>query len=119
MNFLGIGWLEILFIVLLALLIFGPKQIGRMGESLRKFFSSGTYKSLRQARDDLKNLPQAIAREANVELKEWEKDVARLTEQEGFGAWEAKEGKAREISGGQPEKENKSTRADPKEREAG
>ena len=71
MEILGIGPLELLFIVLLALLILGPKDMVRMGKSLgqglSKLVKSDTWKTVRQASDKVRSLPNELMREAGIE----------------------------------------------------
>ncbi|MBM2850772.1 MAG: Twin-arginine translocase TatA/TatE family subunit, partial [Anaerolineales bacterium] len=52
MEFLGIGPLELMFIVLLILLVFGPKDIARMarsiGQFLNRLYRSENYKIIQK-----------------------------------------------------------------------
>jgi Sec-independent protein translocase protein TatA len=67
----GIGPLELLLVLLLALLIFGPKDIekaGRtLGRSLYKLVNSETWRSITQASRKLKTLPNDLMRAARLE----------------------------------------------------
>jgi sec-independent protein translocase protein TatB len=71
MELFGIGPLELLLILLLALIIFGPKDIekaGRsLGRSLYKLINSETWRTLSQASRKLKNIPDDLIREARLE----------------------------------------------------
>jgi Sec-independent protein translocase protein TatA len=71
MEFLGIGPLELLFVVIIALLLFGPKDMvkaGRtMGGVLRKIVTSEGWKDLSKSLRDLRNLPYSMMREAGME----------------------------------------------------
>ena len=71
MEFLGIGPLELAFIILLAIIIFGPKDIVKtsktIGASLNKFIRSDTRKTINQTSQELKNLPTRLMREAGLE----------------------------------------------------
>jgi Sec-independent protein translocase protein TatA len=71
MDFLGIGPLELLLIVLIAFIILGPKEIQKTGKTigreLNKFIRSDTWKTLRQASDKVKSLPNDLMREAGIE----------------------------------------------------
>lgn len=77
MNLFGIGIPEILFILFLALLIFGPKDLektGRtLGRSLNKLVRSDTWRAIQQTGRELKNLPTRLMRESGME------DVKRMT----------------------------------------
>lgn len=78
MNLFGIGPLEILFIVLLAILIFGPKDLSNasktIGRSLNKLIKSDTWRTVNQASNRLKNLPNELMREAGIEELQKETD---------------------------------------------
>ena len=80
MDFLGIGPLEVLFILILALIIFGPKDIVKAGEStgrfLRKLVKSPGWRAVQQTSRDLRHLPNKLMREAGME--EIQQDVDNL-----------------------------------------
>ena len=71
MEILGIGPLELLFIILLALIIFGPKDLEKTGKSIGKgltrLVKSDTWKTIRQASDKVRSLPNELMREAGIE----------------------------------------------------
>ena len=71
MEFLGIGPLELLFILILVLIIFGPKEIDKagkaIGKSLNQFLRSDTWKTINQTSREIKNLPTRLMREAGLE----------------------------------------------------
>jgi Sec-independent protein translocase protein TatA len=74
MEILGIGPLEFLLIVLLALIILGPKEMQKvgksLGQSLNKLVKSDIWKDLRQTSAIVKNLPTELMRDAELdELK--------------------------------------------------
>lgn len=71
MEFLGIGPLELLFIILIVLLILGPKDLEKTGKSigkgLSKLVKSDTWKTVQQASERVKSLPNELMREAGIE----------------------------------------------------
>ncbi len=71
MDILGIGPLEFLFILLIALIVLGPKDMvkaGRtIGRTLRKIVSSDTWRVVQQASREIRNLPNRLMREAGIE----------------------------------------------------
>ena len=75
MEVLGIGPLELVLIILLAIIIFGPKDIAKagksVGKSLNKLIRSDTWKTINQTSQELKNLPTRLMRETG--LDEFEK----------------------------------------------
>jgi len=80
MDFLGIGPLEVLFILLIALIIFGPKDIVKAGQAtgrfLRKLITSPSWQTVQRTSRELRNLPNRLVREAGLE--EFEKDVNEI-----------------------------------------
>ena len=80
MEFLGIGPSELFFIILIAIIILGPKDMQKAGKSLgrwlNQFIRSDSYKALQRASREIRNLPTTLMREANVEeLQSLEKDI--------------------------------------------
>jgi Sec-independent protein translocase protein TatA len=71
MEFLGIGPLELILILVLALVIFGPKDIEKagktIGKNLNKFIRSDTWRTINQTSQELKNLPTRLMRDAGLE----------------------------------------------------
>ncbi len=94
MDFLGLGPLELLTILLLALILLGPKDMiktGRtIGRALRKLVLSPTWRTVQQTSKEIRQLPQKLIREAELEeleqelelnstLDEWKKDLSTWT----------------------------------------
>lgn len=71
MEILGVGVPEFAFIVLIALILLGPKDMiaaGRtIGKVLRNFLTSPTWLALRRTGDELQQLPTKLVREAGLE----------------------------------------------------
>jgi Sec-independent protein translocase protein TatA len=71
MELFGIGPLEFLFIVLLALLILGPKDLVKIGKSLgqglNKLVKSDVWKTAREASEKVRTLPNELIRQAGIE----------------------------------------------------
>jgi sec-independent protein translocase protein TatB len=71
MDILGIGPMEILFIVIIALIILGPKEMIKMGKTigrwLRTIVMSPTWRAVQQTSRDISNLPNKLMREAGVD----------------------------------------------------
>lgn len=71
MDFLGIGPMELLFIILIALIVLGPKdmlQASRtIGKLLRKLFTSESWREFRKGMESVKTLPYKMAREAGLD----------------------------------------------------
>jgi Sec-independent protein translocase protein TatA len=71
MDIFGIGPLEIAFILILVIIIFGLKDLMKtsktIGKSLNKFVRSDTWKTINQTTQELKNLPNRLMREAGLD----------------------------------------------------
>src|SRR4030042_378500 len=71
MEFLGIGPLEVIFIVLIALVLLGPsdmlKAARTVGRILRTVFTSEGWREMRRSMNTLRNLPTSMMREAGLE----------------------------------------------------
>jgi sec-independent protein translocase protein TatB len=80
MEILGIGLPELFFIVLIALIILGPKDMAKAGKTmgvwLRKLITSDGWRVMQKTTRELKYLPNKLMREAGVEeLQQQIKDV--------------------------------------------
>ena len=77
MDFLGIGPLELFFILIIALIIFGPNDIVRAGKTigsfLRKVVTSDGWRTFQQASKGMRDLPNTLMREAGLEEEELRK----------------------------------------------
>jgi sec-independent protein translocase protein TatB len=82
MEFLGIGPLEIMFILLIALILIGPKDMAKtgrtIGRSLRKVVTSPQWRTISQTSRELRNLPNRLIREAGLE--DVERELSQLRE---------------------------------------
>lgn len=71
MEILGIGPLEALFIILIALIAVGPKDIGKAARSagrlLNELYRSEAWQNLSEASRNIRALPNRLAREAALE----------------------------------------------------
>lgn len=86
MEFLGIGPLELFFILIIALIVLGPRDMvktGRtLGKYLRKIVMSPTWRTVQQTSRELRTLPNRMIREAGMEedikdLDQLRKDVEK------------------------------------------
>jgi sec-independent protein translocase protein TatB len=71
MEILGVGPLEVLLIVLLAVVLFGPKDIVQAARSagrfLNRLYRSEGWRTLLRTSETLRTLPNRLAREAELE----------------------------------------------------
>ncbi len=86
MEILGIGPSELFFIIVIALILLGPKDMQKMGRTLGKFLrqivTSDGWKLFQQTSREIQNLPTRLMREAsldelNKEIKDIQKDVTK------------------------------------------
>ncbi len=71
MEFLNLGWSEILLIFLLAFIVLGPDRIrkfgGELGSFLRKLSKDGLFREVVQTTDEIRNYPRKILNEAMLD----------------------------------------------------
>ncbi len=85
MEFLGIGPSELLFIVIIALIVLGPRDMqkaGRMiGKWMRRVVTSDGWRLFQQTSREIQTLPNRLMREAALdELREVQKDLKQPLE---------------------------------------
>jgi hypothetical protein len=72
MEIFGIGTSEILFILVIALIILGPKDMQKAGKTigkwLRNIVTSDGWKIFQQTSRELRTLPNRLMRDANEDL---------------------------------------------------
>jgi sec-independent protein translocase protein TatA len=59
----GLGWQELVIILVIALIIFGPKKLPELGKSLGQAirgFRDGTTKATEEAKKELKEIEKAV-----------------------------------------------------------
>ncbi len=83
MDILGIGPTELVFIVLIALIILGPKDMQKAGRTigrwLRNLVTSDGWRVFRDTSRELRNLPNRLMREANLEdLDQVNKEIGKI-----------------------------------------
>jgi len=81
MEILGVGPSELIFIIIIALIVLGPKDMQKAGKTigqyLNKLVRSDGWKAFQQTSRELRNLPTNLMREANMDLAETEKDIRK------------------------------------------
>jgi hypothetical protein len=72
MEILGIGMPELIFILIIALIVLGPKDMQKAGKTVGKFMrnvvTSDGWKTFLQTSREIRTLPNRLMREANDEL---------------------------------------------------
>ena len=89
LDILGVGPLELLFIIIIALIVIGPRDLSKAaraaGRFLNRLYKSETWHMLMDASRNIRTLPNRLAREAALEdldealhsVKEAGKDMAK------------------------------------------
>ncbi len=79
MDIFGIGPLELIFILLIAMVVVGPRNMGKAGRTIGSFlnrlYRSENWRLFNEASRNLRNLPSRLAREAALD----ELDAVRKT----------------------------------------
>ena len=85
MEILGIGAQELIFIVIIALIVLGPKDMQKAGKTigrwLNQLVNSDTWKIFQQTSGELRKLPRNLMKEANMEMQETERKLRRTMDQ--------------------------------------
>lgn len=83
MEILGIGAPELVFIVIIALIILGPKDMQKAGRTIGKFLrdivTSDGWKMFQQTSRELRTLPNRLMREANDEVNKIGKELNNVS----------------------------------------
>ena len=101
MDVFGIGPLELIFILLIAMVVVGPRNMGKTGRSIGRFlnrlYRSENWKMFNEAARNLRDLPNRLAREASLDeldalrksIKDTGKDFTREVRDldAGLRAW--------------------------------
>lgn len=104
MEILGIGPAEALLIMIVALLVFGPKDLGKAarsaGKLLNRLYRSEAWKNVSEASRNLRTLPNRLAREAALEELDEMRETLTEAKQElrdevkgasaDFGSWDGR-----------------------------
>jgi sec-independent protein translocase protein TatB len=79
MEILGIGAPELIFILIIAIIVLGPKDMQKAGRTvgrwLNQLIHSDSWKVFQRTSAELRNLPRNLMRDANMEMAEMERDL--------------------------------------------
>jgi len=96
MDIFGIGPTELVFIILIALILLGPKEMEKTGRTIGRFLRDLTrsegWRAFRDTSREIRNLPNRLMREANIE--DLQKDIGTIGKEledsvdiQGYGTW--------------------------------
>jgi sec-independent protein translocase protein TatB len=81
MEILGVGAPELLFIIIIAIIVLGPRDMQKAGKTigqwLNKLVHSEGWQIFQKTSAEMRNLPTRLMREANMEMQEAEKDIRK------------------------------------------
>lgn len=79
MEILGIGAPELVFILIIAIIVLGPRDMQKAGRTIGRWLNqlvrSDTWKVFQRTSAELRKLPHTLMREANMEIAEVERDL--------------------------------------------
>jgi Sec-independent protein translocase protein TatA len=101
MNFFGVGPLELLFILIIVIIVVGPRDITKtartLGRAINRIYRSELWQILTETGQTLRNLPDRLAKEARLEdldaigdpFKETREEISREMSriENGLKAW--------------------------------
>ncbi|MFT3895367.1 MAG: hypothetical protein QM730_27390 [Anaerolineales bacterium] len=81
MEILGIGPSELIFIVIIAIIILGPRDMQKAGKTIGRWLNrlvrSEGWQIFQKTSSEMRNLPTRLMREANLEMREAEQDIRK------------------------------------------
>ena len=87
MEILGIGAPELIFILLIALIVLGPRDMQRAGRTIGRWLNqlirSDSWRVFQRTSAELRNLPRNLMRDANMEMAEMEKELRNTIDPRG------------------------------------
>lgn len=82
MEIFGIGASELIFILLIAIIVLGPRDMQKAGRTIGRWLNqlvrSDGWKVFQKTSAELRNLPRNLMREANMELKDVDKEIKEI-----------------------------------------
>ena len=79
MEILGIGFSELAFVVIIALIILGPKDMQKAGRTIGKWMrdivTSEGWRVFQKTSGEIRNLPARMMREANQDIEKFKREI--------------------------------------------
>jgi len=126
MEILGIGINELIFIIIIALIVLGPKDMQKAGKSigrwLRDLTQSDGWKVFQRTSNEIRSLPRNLIRDANTEINEINKEIRAASSLTSTGSANPKPNRQPQPYSdkpvAQPENKISPTESEPKESES-
>ena len=88
MEILGVGASEFVFIIVIAIIVLGPKDMQKAGKTIGRWLNqlrqSDGWKVFQQTSREIRNIPNTLMREANMEMLEAEKELRQALDPRGI-----------------------------------
>jgi sec-independent protein translocase protein TatB len=82
MEIFGIGASELIFILIIAIIVLGPRDMQKAGRTIGRWLNqlvrSDSWKAFQKTSSELRNLPRNLMREANMELGDIDKEIKEI-----------------------------------------
>jgi sec-independent protein translocase protein TatB len=82
MEIFGVGAPELIFILLIAIIILGPKDMQKAGRTIGRWLNqmvrSDGWKVFQKTSAELRNLPRNLMRDANMELGDVDQEIKEI-----------------------------------------
>jgi sec-independent protein translocase protein TatB len=90
MEFLGVGPTELMLIIILALVLVGPRDLAKFGREAGRFlnqlYHSQTWRTMNEASREIRDLPTRLAREAELDTVKRDLEQAGKSLQDSVNA---------------------------------
>lgn len=81
MEILGVGAPELLFIIIIAIIILGPKDMQKAGRTIGRWLNtiihSEGWQVFQKTSAEMRNLPTKLMREANLEMQQTDEEIRK------------------------------------------
>ncbi len=88
MEIFGVGPSELVFIILIAIIILGPKDMQKAGRTIGRFLNqlvrSDGWKIFQRTSAEIRNLPRNLMRDANMELQDMDKQIRQTIDPRSY-----------------------------------
>jgi sec-independent protein translocase protein TatB len=87
MEILGVGAPELLFIIIIAIIVLGPRDMQKAGRTIGRFLNklvhSEGWRVFQKTSAEMRNLPTRLMREANLDMQETDREIRNALDLRG------------------------------------